>query len=464
MVFELKNEDDQEVIDVSYPERSSNHFMIAPSDDERSRTKSERFDKDEVKSTVSSLPDVFKPKEEPQQEQEREPEAPKNSIWGFSNLLNKSRIKEHDSDDEELPNKSPDFLKRRQSGYSSAGSMFRQRQKQRDRKQSFHSRGSRESFPAFRTRTKSNRSAAPPRKHGNVNFRKRELLNELRDLVDNGYIAHNTFDIDDSIDEISTEVDLGQLYFQRLSTTNIVCNVFYKLAWIIEKSTLVFNPLNLDLTGFYAAILASKKSINYEIRLIVNKWISNDSIASSPEFRLFGTIISTILVTHFNNTVQTVITDKIKQPGGLQEIIGAVGPMLSQFQQAAATSMGRSPPVSSQTPQSTHIPRPKPTPVNPGRSQQQQQPPTPEPQPMGTSPDIVSIFSQILPKPGSMPHPKDTRADDMPAPEIKIPKKVPSPPASIDSGSVITLEPNTTLKPKRSKRISHKVERKTYDI
>lgn len=425
MSFQLKNESDNEELDFTF--KGGSNLMIKASDDENSQSGTiQNFD---AKSTVSSVPDVFKSysPEISKKEREPSPEPPSNSIWGFSNLINKDKVREYDEGDngtvnidpvEEPKEETRDFFNRnrKQSGYSSSGSMFR------NRKASILSRGSRESFPAYK------RKSSSPRKHGNVNFRKRELLNELRELVDHGYVAHNNFDMEDSIDEIMTEVKLGQKYFERLSASQIASTFFYKLVFVVEYSTKIYNPLKLNLTGLYEGIMAKKKAIDYEIKLIVRKYITDDSAASSPEFRLLCTLLGTVVITHFNNTVAGAITDKVKQPGGLTELVGAFGPMLSGLQKAAADSMGRSP---QQVPQ--QVPQQEPTPAS--------------------NPDISSIFSKILtPQTGNMPMPVDTRADE-------IPKK----PASVDSDSVITLEPNMTIKPKKSRK-KKQSDRKTYDI
>ena len=152
-----------------------------------------------------------------------------------------------------------------------------------------------------------------------IHFRKKELLRELQELESKGYKLFNDYNIRSKLEDLENEVKLGQRYFEVSSLRNLGKSGFFTAVSLIERSTEIFNPMNLKLNGLYTQTLTSKDIIEHEIGAIVKKWVGEEEGVLPPEIKLLFILLGTIFMTHFSNHFSNHLADKLTNPDTLNK-------------------------------------------------------------------------------------------------------------------------------------------------
>ena len=293
-----------------------------------------------------------------------------------------------------------------------------------------------------------------------THFRKKELLRELQDLESRGYKLYNDYNIRSKLEDLENEVKLGQRYFEVKSLKNLGKDGFFTLVSLIEKSTQIFNPMNLKLDGLYTQTLSKRDTIEHEIGAIVKKWVGDEDGVLPPEIKLLGILLFTIFMTHFSNHFSNHLADKMTNPETLNKFNpDTLGNILSFLPKMTSLFSGGSTPAPA-TPAA-----PAPVPSNDIRA------------PPQTSNDINELFSRLMPEGAPPPINPNPLASMMPQStrQVPLPKPEPTKNTEIDDSkrffdassvsdqstlsdiggeSVITI--NTNNKKKRGRKRSKK--------
>ena len=240
-----------------------------------------------------------------------------------------------------------------------------------------------------------------------IHFRKKELLRELQELESKGYKLFNDYNIRSKLEDLENEVKLGQRYFEVSSLRNLGKSGFFTAVSLIERSTEIFNPMNLKLNGLYTQTLTSKDIIEHEIGAIVKKWVGEEEGVLPPEIKLLFILLGTIFMTHFSNHFSNHLADKLTNPDTLNKfnpdtlgkLFSFLPTMTSLFSGAGGGTTGGAAGAPSPTGTSPTsfgaVPSTVPSPTGFGAAS----PPSggdlrPPPK---TSPDIDELFSRLMP-------------------------------------------------------------------
>lgn len=241
-------------------------------------------------------------------------------------------------------------------------------------------------------------SAIRKREKERVLFRKKELLQQIREFKERGYKVYSEYTLKSSSEELEHEVKLARKYFNDKSLQSLAERGLFCLIKMIEVGTKVYNPLGAKFDGLSDAVFIQKESISYEIHAIVEKYFGEEGGSFPPEINLALIILGAMVSCHFSNHFMSNITKTITSPEALNQmkpdvlstIMSNIGPALSSFMNTGSQQPQQQtqPQPSNQT-NSNH---------SPFVSQQQMKPPE-------TSSDLNDLFSRLMPNQPSQPRP-----------------------------------------------------------
>jgi hypothetical protein len=281
-----------------------------------------------------------------------------------------------------------------------------QHQQQLDSR-SLRSKDSHESF----------RAAPKPRSAQEIRIRKKELLSELSNLQQVGYIINEKYTMSSAIEDMEGEIALaGRLFGERMMRENAT-NLFFFIFWVIEVSYVAFNPLNLKLQNLSQNLQSQKEGISYEISRIVKLCVGD--AGTNPFISLAMIVVCTLFTTHMLNYFQDNPEEAGRAVGkfmnGMNSSSGTAGGSggsggggfdIGSLMNTVSSFLGG---MMNPSASSGSGPAVSPTVINPNpNAPQQQQPHQAAPTPTGpiqTNPDIQNLLNRPMPRLDPMPRP-----------------------------------------------------------
>lgn len=152
-----------------------------------------------------------------------------------------------------------------------------------------------------------------PKSTQDIRLRKKELLANLADLENMGYIMQEKYTMDNTVEEMEAEIKLCDRLFGERFMREKATEMFFQLFFIVEGGYVIWNPLNLKLTNLTKNLQTQQENIAYEIARVVKLFVGDSG--TNPFFSLILIIVSTLITTHMTNWFEDQLTKNPEKTG-----------------------------------------------------------------------------------------------------------------------------------------------------